>query len=223
MRDLAGRAGLGRLAPAEGGLRAVQQEVLRSFAESGMPPSAASLDDAAAPFGSDGREILARLHAADFLRLDAAGGISAAYPFSAVPTPHVVQIDGGPAVFSMCAIDALGIAAMLARAVTISSAEPGTGSPITVTVPAAAGHAVWEPAGTVVFEGEQARCCPAPDATVPSVAADASCSYINFFSSRKNAKAWAAEHPGVTGRMLSQKDALTVGAQIFGQLLHAGA
>ena len=34
----------------------------------------------------------------------------------------------------MCAIDALGIAAMLRRAVTIHSTEPDTGKPITVTV-----------------------------------------------------------------------------------------
>ena len=99
MPDPVSRAGLGRLAPAEGGLRAVQQRVLRSFAETGTPPSAASLDEAAAPFSSAGREVLARLHAADFLRLDAAGAISAAYPFSAAPTPHIVQIHGGPAVY----------------------------------------------------------------------------------------------------------------------------
>lgn len=31
-----------------------------------------------------------------------------AYPFSAALTPHVVAIAGGPRVYSMCAIDALG-------------------------------------------------------------------------------------------------------------------
>lgn len=122
----------------------------------------------------------------------------------------------------MCAIDALGIAAMLATPVTISSAEPGTGSPITVTVPAAAGRAVWEPAGTVVFNGEQTNCgcASAPDATVPSVAADVCCGVINFFTSRKSVAAWAAAHPQVTGRTLSQKNALATGIQIFGPLLH---
>lgn len=35
----AGRAGRGRLAPVEGGLRAVHQRVLRAFAETGQPPS----------------------------------------------------------------------------------------------------------------------------------------------------------------------------------------
>jgi hypothetical protein len=220
MPDPAGRAGLGRLAPAEGGLRAVQQHVLQSFAGSGRPPSAASLAAAAAPFGADGPEVLARLHAADFLRLDRAGAISAAYPFSAAPTPHLVQIEGGPAVFSMCAVDALGIAAMLGTPVTITSAEPGTGSPVTVTVPAGGVRAVWAPGGAVVFEGELAGCGPAPDAVVPSVAAEACCGVINFFTSRQSARAWAAAHPEVTGRTLSQKDALAIGRQIFGHLLH---
>ena len=207
MPDPVGRAGLGRLAPTDGGLRAVQQRVLRSFAGSGTPPAAASLDEAAAPFGAGGREVLARLHAADFLRLDAAGRISAAYPFPAVPTPHVVRIEGGPAVFSMCAVDSLGITPMLGTTVTISSAEPGTGTLITITVPASGMSAVWEPSGTIVFDGELASCGPAPDAVVPSVAADTCCGAINFFTSRKSARAWAAAHPEVTGRTLSQEDA----------------
>jgi hypothetical protein len=122
----------------------------------------------------------------------------------------------------MCAIDALGIAAMLARPVTISSAEPGTGNPITVTVPASGARAVWEPARTVVLDGEQARCGSAADAVVPSAAADTCCGVINFFTSRKSARAWAAAHPEVTGRTLSQKNALAIGIEIFGHLLRAG-
>ena len=221
--DAAGRAGLGRLAPAEGGLRAVQQRVLRSFAQTGEPPAMTELDQAAARYGTDGRAVLALLHAADFLRLDAAGAISAAYPFSAVPTPHVARIEHGPAVFCMCAIDALGIAAMVGRPVMICSAEPSTGTAVTVTVPAGRGRAVWEPKGALVYAGRQEACgtCVAPDAAVPSVAADVCCGFINFFASRKRAAAWAAAHPEVTGQILSQRQALTAGIQIFGSLLRA--
>lgn len=220
--DAVGRAGLGRLAPVDGGLRAVHQRVLRAFAETGKPPSPAELDEVAAPFGTDGRTVLGRLHTADFLRLDVGGGIKAAYPFSAVPTCHIVQIEGGPTVFSMCAIDALGIAAMLGRSVSISSAEPGTGTPITVTVPAR-GQAVWEPASTVVFTGQQETCttCPEPDTSEPWVAADVCCGYINFFTTSASATAWVSAHPEVTGQTLSQEDALATGVQIFGPLLRA--
>lgn len=221
--DAVGRAGLGRLAPVEGGLRAVHQRVLRAFAETGKPPSTAELDEAAASFGTDGRTVLALLHAADFLRLDSGGAISAAYPFSAAPTPHVVRIQDGPTVFSMCAIDALGIAAMLGTAVTISSAEPGTGQPITVIVPANGGRAVWEPAGTVVFTGQQdsRRAWGEPDAAVPSVAADVCCGFINFFTSGTSAAAWAEDHAEVTGTVLNQAEALELGQRIFGPLLTA--
>jgi len=123
----------------------------------------------------------------------------------------------------MCAIDALGIAAMLGKSVTISSAEPGTGDPITVTVPAGKGRAVWEPATTVVFTGQQNTCgtCSPPDAAVPSVAADTCCRYINFFTTKQSAAACAGAHPEVTGQTLSQKDALKTGAQIFGPLLNS--
>jgi hypothetical protein len=222
--DAVGRAGLGRLAPAEGGLRAVQQRVLRSFAQTGEPPAMTELDQAAARYSTDGRAVLALLHAADFLRLDAAGAISAAYPFSAVPTPHVVQIGHGPAVFSMCAIDALGIAAMVGRSVTICSAEPGTGTAVTVTVPAGRGRAIWQPKGALVYAGRQDACgtCAARDAAVPSVAADVCCGFINFFASRASAAAWSTAHPEVTGQILSQRKALTAGIQIFGSLLRAG-
>jgi hypothetical protein len=161
----AGRAGRGRLAPVEGGLRAVHQRVLRAFAETGQPPSAAELEEAAAPHGVSGPEVMRQLHAADFLRLDACGAISAAYPFSPAPTLHLVTISGGPQVYAMCAIDALGIAAMLGKTVTISSSEPGTGAPVTVTVPAAGGAAAWEPGTAVVFYGQQetaCRTCPVP-------------------------------------------------------------
>jgi alkylmercury lyase-like protein len=220
--DAAGRAGLGRLAPAEGGLRAVQQRVLRSFALAGEPPAMSELDQAAAPYGAGGPAVLALLHAADFLRLDPGGAIRAAYPFSAVPTPHVVRIEGGPEVFSMCAIDALGIAAMTGRPVTIRSAEPGTGNPVTVAVPPGKGRAAWQPRDAVVYDGQQDRATgTAPDAIVPSVAADVSCGFINFFTSRASAAAWAATHPEVTGQTLSQEKALAAGIQIFGPLLRA--
>src|ERR1035438_3596517 len=91
-----GRAGRGRLAPAEGGLRAVQRQVLRSFATTGRAPTASGLAETAARYGTTAGEVLAGLHAGDFVQLGPGGGIRAAYPFSAAPTPHVVRIAGGP-------------------------------------------------------------------------------------------------------------------------------
>jgi hypothetical protein len=90
------------------------------------------LEEAAAP--SDAATALAELAAGDFLRVDHAGRISAAYPFSATAAAHQVQITGRVVAYAMCAIDALGIAAMLGTSVLIRSADPAGGEPIAVTV-----------------------------------------------------------------------------------------
>ena len=58
-------------------LRAVEQRVLRAFAETGQPPAKAELGEAAS-FGTFGEAVLAQLHAAEFLHLDADGAIRVA-------------------------------------------------------------------------------------------------------------------------------------------------
>ncbi|HEX4811537.1 MAG TPA: alkylmercury lyase family protein [Nonomuraea sp.] len=235
--DALGRAGAGRAAPVQGGLRAVHQQVLRGFARTGAAPPMAELARAAAPYGVSAEQVLAELHAADFLRLNdcgegdgnGTGQIRAAYPFSATPTPHRVQIDSGPAVFAMCAIDALGIAAMLRRDVRITSADPSDDRPVTVEVPVevtAAGPARWAPASAVVYAGQQAACdaCPPapPQAPAPgtsAAAAEVCCGYVNFFADSASAHAWAQSHPQVSGQVLDQQTALQLGVAIFGPLL----
>jgi hypothetical protein len=124
--DALGRNGRGRVAPAAGGLRAVHQAVLRSFAATGRAPERYLLTEAARPFSID--RVLADLADGDFLCFDQGGRISAAYPFSAAPTPHQVQIEGGASAYAMCAIDALGMARMLRTSVAIRSASRSSGS-----------------------------------------------------------------------------------------------
>ena len=51
----------------------------------------------------------------------------------------------------MCAIDALGIPAMLGTDAVITSSDPLTGEPVTVTF--TGGRASWDPPGAVVFDG----------------------------------------------------------------------
>jgi Alkylmercury lyase len=182
--------------------------VLRSFAAAGRAPSPELLDGAAGIFGA--ARVLAELAGGDFLCLDEAGRISAAYPFSAAATPHRVQIEGGASAYAMCAIDALGMARMLRTSVVIRSADPSTGEPVTVTIDG--GNARWRPGAAVVFVGRTASECAGPSAEV-------CCEYINFFASRSTAEAWASTHPEITGGILGQDRALEVAEQIFGQLL----
>jgi hypothetical protein len=111
-----------------------------------------------------------------------------AYPFSAAPTPHVVAIGGGPRVHAMCAIDALGIPAMLRADAVITSSDPFTDEPVTVTFRGAA--ASWDPPGAVVFDG-----CTGCDGPVEQV----SCGYLNFFAAPASARTWAGQHPEVNG------------------------
>ena len=196
------------MAPVAGGLRAVHQAVLRSFAVNGHAPEPESLDAAGRPFRATA--VLAELAAGDFLCLDQTGRITAAYPFSATATAHLVQVTGRSPVYAMCAIDALGIAAMLGTSVLIRSADPVTAEPITVTVDGRESH--WQPAAAVVFVGRAAGERAGTSAAI-------CCSYINFFATSSGAAAWATAHPGIEGSILSQARAIEVGEQIFGQLL----
>lgn len=218
--DTLGRAGAGRLAPVEGRLRAVHQRVLHAFARTGRAPDVTELAEAAAP--RDARTVLDELHAADFLRLDEAGGIRAAYPFSAAPTAHIVQIAGGLQVYAMCAIDALGIASMLHTEVRIRSADPGMGTAVTVTVPSGGSGALWDPATAVVLAGrrtDQSECACREESMAQPAAVDVCCGYVNFFASARTAAAWEQAHPEVTGRTLGQADAERLGTAIFSPLL----
>ncbi|MBT2476833.1 alkylmercury lyase family protein [Streptomyces sp. ISL-94] len=206
----AGRAGRGRLAPAEGGLRAVQQAVLRSFAATGSAPTTAALDEAAGPFGLPAAQVLAELAAEDFLVLDDSGVILGAYPFSAVATEHVVQIAGGPMVFSMCAIDALGIPPMLGADAVVTSSDPVNGA--TVRVEFSGGAAAWKPSTAVVYYGARDQHGPA---------AAVCCDYLRFFTDRHNAEQWAGQQAGLRGAIVGQAEAERIAATIFGSLLAA--
>ena len=194
-----------------GAARQVHRAVLAAFARTGQPPGRGELERLAREPGADPSAVLAELGERDVLAFAADGQIRAAYPFSAVATPIQVSWPGGPAAYAMCAIDALGMSAMLGRPVTITAAEPGTGR--VITVHADADHARWDPRTTVVFAGS------AGDARGPS--ADSACSYINFFTTVRAARAWARRHPEVTGRLLTQDAALRSGVAQFGTLLQA--
>jgi hypothetical protein len=203
-----GRAGRGRVAPVEGGMRAVYQAVLRSFAATGTAPDLAALEQAAAPDGVPAVQVLARLADEDFLTLDADGQISAAYPFSATPTGVQVELPGAVMVASMCAIDALGIPAMLGVDALITSTDPITGQAIRIQL--TSGRAHWEPASAVVFYG--ARPEKGPSASV-------CCGYLRFFATAASAQEFAEAHPEATGEIMGPDAAQRLGEEIFGMLL----
>jgi Alkylmercury lyase len=193
--------------------RAVHKAILRSFATTGRAPDRATLAEVA-PGGREPEVLLRELHDRDVVRFDEQGRIHAAYPFSAVPTAHRVTIADGPTVFAMCAIDALGIADMLGKDVTITSTDPATGEPIGLTVHG--GQATWEPETAVVFVGAVIPTAPTGD----GAAVDRCCQVMNFFVSTDSAQAWIAAHSGVSGVALTQSQAFRLGIDIFAPLLN---
>jgi hypothetical protein len=198
----------GAARPADPVERAVHHAILRAFATGGGPPSTAELTTVAAEYTQSTQEILARLHTADVIRLDASGAIASAYPFSAAPTRHRVQIAGGARVYAMCAIDALGVPAMLDTDVRIESADPVSSEPITMTIHNQAVTA--HPATTVVFVGTQSSQGPS---------ADTCCNFLNFFTDRHTAQRWTDAHPHVSGGILDLADAQQLGKHICGDQL----
>ncbi|WP_030861956.1 alkylmercury lyase family protein [Streptomyces sp. NRRL F-2747] len=209
--DPIGRAGRGRRAPVEGGLRLVQQAILRNFTTTGRAPDAVLLEPVAVEAGRTADDVLAELDREDFLTLDGSGRIKAAYPFSAEETRHQVHLANGVSVWSMCAIDALGISAMLGQDVTVSSTDPVDGRPVTVTF--SNGAPIWEPAAAVVFVGRRKGAGPA--ATV-------CCDALNFFAGQSSAEQWQLAHPEVRGEIVGQARATQLGQQTFGPLLQDG-
>src|SRR2546421_3905818 len=103
----------GRQQRLPGPLRELHRAVLRRFLQTGSPPTARWVRQAAAETGLDASALDA-LAAADAVHV-VNGVVTVAYPFSGTPTPHRVWLDGLPTVYAMCAIDALGLPAMAGR------------------------------------------------------------------------------------------------------------
>ena len=192
-----------------GPLRELHRSVLRRFLEAGAPPTARWLRQAAAGAGLDASAV-EELAAADTVHV-VNQVVAVAYPFSGTPTPHRVQMDGLPAVYAMCAIDALGLPLMAGRDGRITSADPYDGTPVEVTVRGDTWS--WAPAGTVVVAGRASDCgtgCGSFEVMCPNTA---------FHASAGSARAWLASHGGLDAEILDQCTAVECGRLNFADLL----
>lgn len=189
-------------------LRQLHQHILRHFAQHATAPEPQQLREWAHQLDLELDAALDQLVAVDLAEADpATAQLLGAYPFSAIPRGHKVQLADGPTVEAYCAIDALGIPAMLDCDVVISSRDLHTGEPIRITV--TNGQANWRPDEAVVVVGSRPSCGPS---------ACQSCPYITFHSS----PATAAAHLQTTdlaGEILTQPQALAAGALLFGDLM----
>ena len=126
------------------GLPGLHQAVLRQFLSTGEAPDRGWLTEQAGGFGLDTDTAIRQLAAADLVHFDQGGRVAVAYPFSGVPSGHRVRLAGGPSVWAMCAIDALGIPLMADRDATITATDPSSSEPITPmsTAPLTAARAI---------------------------------------------------------------------------------
>jgi hypothetical protein len=138
------------------------------------------------------------------------GAITHAYPFSNEPTTHRVLVAGGPQVYAMCAIDALGMPFMLRRDAEITSACAGCGAEVHADV--RGGQVTgYTPSDVTVWLGEMSEDC---------VVATDVCPDLNFFCSSACVDSWAAAHPEKLGERLSFEDAVSRGRHVFENLLY---
>jgi hypothetical protein len=199
----------GRQQRLPGPLRDLHRAVLRRFLATGAPPTARWLRQAAADAGL-GASAADQLAAADAVHV-VNGVVAVAYPFSGTPTPHRVALDGLPAVYAMCAIDALGLPAMTGRDGQITSADPHDGTPIAVS--SRGGTWSWAPATAVVAAGRATDCgteCNSFEAMCPNTV---------FHASAETARAYLASHSGLDAQILGQDTAIEYGRLNFGTLL----
>ena len=191
---------------------AVRRYILAQYPLQGRAPTVREISQALGLTPDDTKSILQRLHAWDMLGLEPESSkIRLAYPFSSVPTPHVVKFDQwseAKPVYAPCAIDALGMVFMLHRDLSIGSSCASCAKPIAITVrdQSIVAHS---PSDTVVWAG-----------TIQEgpVAASA-CPAINFFCSAAHVDEWLQGQPNANGSVVSLGEALYIGKAIFEPLL----
>lgn len=136
------------------------------------------------------------------------GQVILAYPFAATPTSFQVVLPDGRERYAVCAIDALGVPAMLGQPVVIRSRCHHCQEPLELHV---------RPDGPVgsrdvmVWVGERGD--------IRQRAYTSICLTLNFFRSGEHLRSWLGTHPEVPGAAAVLEEAFKVGAKIFGEWL----
>lgn len=199
-------------------LQDLHGRVLTTIAATGQAPTPEQVTNWADQLGLDAASALRRLADSEliFLGDDRAAAaetqvpaVTGGVPFAAPgATAHRVQISGGPEVTANCAVDALGIPAMIGRDVEVRSTDPLSRTPITVV--SHDGQWTAEPSTAVVFVGSSAS----PSSSVT----ESCCPVINFFANADNARSYQ-ERRHLNGEVLTLAEAAEAGALVFGDLL----
>jgi len=186
--------------------------VLEGFASAGRAPDVAATAVASGLGPSAVGAALDRLRARDLVvRAENTGAVTAAYPFCEWPTGHRVRWNG-TAVNALCAIDALGMGAMLGRDTIIDAECRQCSAPIRLAT-RRQGTEIAEtfPEGTVVWSGI---------AYAGNCGATSGCTQKVFFCSDEHLHAWReAGRAASPGFRLSVDEAHQVGRAMFAPML----
>ncbi len=194
-----------RLARTSPQAQVLYREVLSSFAATGHPPPLAAAAEQAGLQVEQVEAALRELAAADVVALDTDGELTGAFPLSAVPTRHQVHLDDGLVVQAMCAVDALGIPAMLGKPGVVVSPDPPSGQKITVRV--SDGGIDVEPPEAVVLLATSGA----------GTLASSCCRVIDLYAAAETAHR-ALDRPGMTGDVLTVGEAHALGVALFADL-----
>lgn len=186
--------------------QALYRAVLPAFAATGAPPPLSAAAEQAGLSTAQAAAVLRELAEADVVALDDTGRLVGAFPLSATPTRHLVQVGDRPVLHAMCAIDALGVPAMLGAPGVITSTDPLDDRPVTVVVDGD-GRLTADPPDVVVLLG----------ASGDGGLADSACPVIDFYADAENAHQALAQ-PGLTGDVLALADAHALGVALFADL-----
>lgn len=176
-------------------VRDAHHRILRAYIADGAP-----LDISEFP-----TEIRAELSQRDLVHIRD-GKIALAYPFSTAATDFAVRA-AGVEMHAVCAIDALGVAAMIRRETEVSCLCPVCRTSMALTI-AADGLAITNVTDRAarVWTGVM---------EVGSCAADSQCTSMRMFCSPEHLEVWRSDRPGMRGFDLTLEEGVQLGAAIF--------
>ena len=185
--------------------------ILETFAKTGRSPGLEQIRDR---FGLDNtgaaEALVSELEQTGSIHRNAGDAqITHAYPFSNEPTAHRVHLETAVEVYSMCAVDALGIPFMLKQDGEIRSVCAHCGAGVRVAISAGQVSAS-SPDGLVVWFPQARQGC---------VAATDLCPAVNFFCTAEHVEAWKQDQPDHSGELLSLEQAVERGRVIFERLM----
>jgi hypothetical protein len=175
--------------------RSAHARILHAFVASGRPPEISTFPG----------HVLADLERRDLVHAGD-GRISVAYPFATEATDFLVTVEGLNN-HAVCAIDALGVAAMTGKAARVSCLCPICGTAVETTV---------------ADDGLAHEGTTHPDARiwtgvmhVGACAADSQCKSMRLFCCAEHLAEWRESRPEMTGFDLSLAEGIQLGAAIF--------